>query len=110
MEQIPSVADFAGRGKLVAEMQGVPTNFHHAEWDQPHPERTRAIMKAHPEVRALFGRNPYTALICFSVVALQTAIAYGMGRLGWSYWWLMLIPIFISSIAGNMRKGRGRNG
>ena len=28
----------------------------------------------------------------------------------WSYWWLMFIPIFISSIAGNMRKGRGRNG
>jgi Domain of unknown function (DUF1707) len=27
----------------------------------------------------------------------------------WSYWWLMFIPIFISSIAGSMRKGRGRN-
>jgi hypothetical protein len=28
----------------------------------------------------------------------------------WSYWWLIFIPIFISSIASNLRKGRGRNG
>lgn len=67
------------------------TDFHHADWDQPHPDRTRAIMKAHPEVRALFGRNPWTALIAFCVVAGQTAIAYGIGRLGWSYWWLSLL-------------------
>ena len=26
-------------------------NFHQAEFDQPHPERTRAILKAHPEVK-----------------------------------------------------------
>lgn len=67
------------------------TDFHHAEWDQPHPERTRAIIKAHPEVRSLFGRNPWTALIAFAVVAGQSAIAYGIGRLGWSYWWLSLL-------------------
>jgi sphingolipid delta-4 desaturase len=60
-------------------------NFWQTEIDQPHPERTRAIMKAHPEVRQLFGRNPYTALIMVGVLALQTGIAYGMGQLGWSY-------------------------
>ncbi len=66
-------------------------NFHQAEYDQPHPERTRAIMKAHPEVRKLMGRNPYTALIMLFVLSLQTSIAYGMGHLGFSYWWLSLI-------------------
>ena len=48
-------------------------------------------MRAHPEVRALFGRNPYTALIALAVVALQTSIAYAVGRAGWSYWWLSLL-------------------
>ena len=70
------------------------TSFYHADFDQPHPERTRAILKAHPEVRTLFGRNPYTAAITISVVALQTSIAYAMGQLGWSYWWLSLLVAY----------------
>jgi sphingolipid delta-4 desaturase len=65
--------------------------FYQSQLDQPHPERTRAILKAHPEVRELMGRNPLTALIAFGVVTLQTAIACLMGRLGASYWWLTLI-------------------
>ena len=59
--------------------------------DQPHPERTRAIMKAHPEVRDLFGRNPWTVLVALFAVSLQIAIAAGMGHLGLSWWWLCLV-------------------
>ena len=70
------------------------TNFYHAEVNQPHPERTRAILKTHPEVRSLFGRNPFTALIALSIVGLQFGIAYGMGRMGWSYWWLSLLVAY----------------
>lgn len=66
-------------------------NFYRAEFDQPHPERTKAIMKAHPEVRKLIGRNPYTALIMLFVLTLQTSIAFGMGKLGFSYWWVSII-------------------
>src|SRR5437868_4300179 len=65
--------------------------FFQSEQDQPHPARARAIIKSHPEVRRLMERNPYTGLIAFSVVALQTAIAYGVGKLGVSYWWLSLL-------------------
>jgi len=36
-------------------------------------------------------RNPYTALIAVSLVLIQTAIAYGMGKLGFGYWWLSLL-------------------
>lgn len=68
--------------------------FHQSEGDQPHPERTRAILKAHPEVRALFGRNPLTAWIALGVVGLQTALALIIGRLGWSYWWLSLLVAY----------------
>ncbi len=39
-------------------------------------------------------RNPWTALIAVSIVALQTAIAFAMGALGFSYWWLSLLVAF----------------
>lgn len=66
-------------------------NFHQSELNQPHPSRTRAILKAHPEVKTLFGKNPYTALIMVSLLVLQTGIAFGMGKLGIQYWWLSFI-------------------
>jgi sphingolipid 4-desaturase/C4-monooxygenase len=68
--------------------------FHQSEWDQPHPARTRAILRAHPEVRQLIGRNPFTAAIMSLVFSTQTAIAFVMGRFGWSYWWLSLLIAF----------------
>lgn len=68
--------------------------FHQSEWDQPHPARTRAILRAHPEVRQLIGRNPFTAAIMLLVFSTQTAIAFVMGRFGWSYWWLSLLIAF----------------
>ncbi|PYL60906.1 MAG: fatty acid desaturase, partial [Verrucomicrobia bacterium] len=68
--------------------------FYQSESDQPHPGRARAIIKAHPAVRELMVRNPWTALIAVSIVGLQTAIAYGMGTWGFSYWWLSLLLAF----------------
>ena len=68
--------------------------FYQSESDQPHPGRARAVIKAHPEVRQLMVRNPWTALIAVSIVILQTEIAYGMGTLGFGYWWLSLIIAF----------------
>jgi hypothetical protein len=42
--------------------------FYQSEADQPHPARTRAIIKAHPEVRPLMVRNPYSC--CGSATAI----------------------------------------
>ena len=70
------------------------TEFFQSEIDQPHPERTRAILRAHPEVRQLLGRNPFTAVIMLTVLSIQTAIAFWMGRLGMHYWWLSLLIAF----------------
>lgn len=67
------------------------SGFYQAEYEQPHPERTRAILRAHPEVRTLMGRNPSTALIALLILTGQTAIAWALGRLGGSYWWLGVI-------------------
>ena len=53
--------------------------------DQPHPARTQAILKAHPEIRNLIGRNPWTAIIMLAVVGLQVGVAFAMGRLDLAY-------------------------
>jgi sphingolipid delta-4 desaturase len=79
---------------LAFSRKRVQPAFYFSDLDQPHPERTRAIIKAHPEIRSLFGRNPWTALITACVVAGQTGLAILMGRLGWEYWWLSLLVAY----------------
>ncbi len=58
---------------------------------QPHAVRCREIMKKHPEIAELIGRNPVTGLILAGLVGLQFGIAIWMGSLGMQYWWLALI-------------------
>jgi sphingolipid 4-desaturase/C4-monooxygenase len=65
--------------------------FFQSGFEHPHGGRAREIVKAHPEVRGLMVRNPFTALIAFSIVILQTAIAFWMGKLGFGFWWLSLL-------------------
>ena len=62
-----------------------------AELKRPHPIRRMAILKAHPQVRALMGQDIWTFWITLGVVVGQAAIAYGLGHLGIGYWWLTLI-------------------
>lgn len=76
-------------------------NFHQVDFDQPHPQRTRAILKAHPEVKKLFGRNPWTAAVMLGILALQTGIAYGMGKLGIHYWWASLLVAYLVGAFAN---------
>lgn len=65
---------------------GVP-DFLRSNAPEPHRARALQILRAHPGVRDLFGRNPLTAWICIGVVALQVAIAYAMRG---APWWLIL--------------------
>src|SRR5438034_1838599 len=75
--------------------------YYQSDSEQPHPGRARAIIKAHPEVRQLMVRNPWTALIAASILFMQTAIAFGMGQLGFGYWWLSLLIAFFVGAFGN---------
>lgn len=54
---------------------------------EPHKARTKAILKAHPEVRQLIGRNPYSFLLILGVVGMQIAIAWAVRS---QPWWLVL--------------------
>ncbi len=61
---------------------------------RPHPLRRRAILKAHPEVEALIGHDPRTAIVIAGAVAGQTLLAAVFGHLGLAYWWAALIGAF----------------
>jgi sphingolipid delta-4 desaturase len=58
--------------------------------EEPEPHRVRAleVLRRHPEVRELFGRNPYTALICIGLVVLQVAAAHALQP---APWWLVIL-------------------
>jgi hypothetical protein len=50
------------------------TDFVYSQEQEPHRTRTKVILKEHPEVRNLIGKNPYTFLVILGVVALQLTL------------------------------------
>ncbi len=56
-----------------------------------HRERARAILKAHPEVKNLFGYCRWTAVFCIAAAALQVALA---ATAGLSSWWVGLLMAY----------------
>jgi len=64
-------------------LEGRPVHFH----------RGREIIKAHPEVKALMGKNPWTALWTLMLVATQWTVAAFAVHLQW-YWIIPLAYLF----------------
>lgn len=75
-------------------MTNFSPTFHLSPDNQPHPQRCREMLKKHPEIAQLMGRNPYTALLLLFVVALQFGLAWQLGQLGASYWYLSVVLAF----------------
>lgn len=74
-------------------------DFLYLDTPEPHKERTKQILKAHPEVRALMGRNPYSALLVIGVVFLQLFTAYQIQFYSW--WFALIIAYFIGAFANH---------
>lgn len=70
-------------------------DYFYSEEQQPHVARCRAIMKDHPEVASLIGRNPWTFAIFLAMFAFQFGLAAYFGRLGIDYWWAALIVAYL---------------
>lgn len=79
-------------------MSAAQKEFQFSVSPEPHKERTRAILKSHPEVREQIGRNPYSFLIILFVVGLQFSIAYLLSD---QPWWLALIIAFLVGAFAN---------
>ena len=67
-------------------------DFQYSDQPEPHKQRTRDILKAHPEVREFIGRNPLSAMIVVSVVLLQLVVAFLLKE---QSWWLAMIAAFV---------------
>ncbi len=79
-------------------MKSGERKFSFSETPEPHKERTRQILKLHPEVRELISRNPKSIFYVIGIVALQLLIAY---LLIGKPWWLMLIAAYLVGAFAN---------
>ena len=73
-------------------MRAEQPGFSYSTAPEPHRQRTKAILKAHPEIRQLMGKNPYTFVLILAVVGLQFTLAALMQG---QPWWLVLLLAYV---------------
>ena len=59
---------------------------------QIHTQRRKAILQRYPEVKALFGAYPLSALLLVSLVALQWAVAWLLRE---QTWYVMVLVAYL---------------
>lgn len=74
------------------------TDFHYSTGPEPHRIRTKMILKEHPEVRKLIGKNSKTFWVIFGIVSLQVLLAYVLRD---KPWWIMLIVAYVIGAFAN---------
>ena len=67
-------------------------DFRYSSEQEPHRGRTKAILKEHPDVRQLIGKNPYSIFIICGVLAVQFGTAYLLRS---QPWWLALLIAYV---------------
>lgn len=83
----------------MAEQKKAPVEYEVVNYPEPHPGRAAAILKAHPEVRKLFGRNPATALLVPPLIAVQLGMAYAVSQAPW--WGVLLAGFTVSAVCNH---------
>lgn len=68
-------------------------DFIYSNSSEPHRIRTKQILKQHPDVRKLIGKNPTTFLFIVLLVTLQVA---GAWLLADKSWWLILAVAYFA--------------
>ncbi|MDA0821117.1 MAG: fatty acid desaturase [Proteobacteria bacterium] len=70
-------------------------DFTYLEGHPVHFYRGREILKAHPEIKQLMGKNPWTALWVTAIVATQWVVASQIGTVSW--YWLIFAAYFFGA-------------
>lgn len=73
-------------------------DFSYSDNPEPHKQRTKDILKSHPEIRNLIGRNPISMLLIILIVAFQLTAAYLLRD---QAWWIMLIAAYFIGAFAN---------
>jgi sphingolipid 4-desaturase/C4-monooxygenase len=63
-----------------------PLDYIHVTYAEPHAQRARQMLAAHPELRDLAGTQPTTSLWVIALVAAQLALAVLIGDRRWYIW------------------------
>jgi len=73
-------------------------DFIYTDTEEPHKQRTKDILNAHPEIRNLMGRNPFSFVLIIFVVSIQLGIAFLLRE---QQWWLALIIAWLFGAFAN---------
>jgi sphingolipid delta-4 desaturase len=77
---------------LYWRMTATKTNFVYSQTPEPHRGRTKTILKAHPEIRNLIGKNPYTIFAIVGLVLFQLVGAFLLSGLPW---WAVIAAAYL---------------
>ncbi len=80
--------DASGRAEH-DERSASARGFAWTEAPEPHAERRRAMLRDHPEIRALYGPSTRTKYVCTALVAVQLAVAYLLRDASWV--WVVIV-------------------
>lgn len=69
----------------------VSQHFDFSREPEPHRQRTKDVLRQHPELRQYIGKNPYTFLIISAVIALHLGMAFLVRN---ASWWIVLPASF----------------
>ncbi|HWO08083.1 MAG TPA: fatty acid desaturase [Polyangiaceae bacterium] len=67
-------------------------SFSWSDEPEPHVERRRALLDAHPEIRELFGPCARTKYVCTALVGVQLLAAYSLRE---APWWLIALVGYV---------------
>ena len=67
-------------------------DFVYSEVSEPHRIRTKNILKIHPDIRRLIGKNPNTIFAIIGLVGLQIALAWFTSS---QSWWIVFIVAYL---------------
>jgi len=73
-------------------------DFYYSEEREPHRDRTKSILKEHPEVRHLIGKNPLTFFAILGLVSFMVVMAYLVKD---SSWWLVFAAAYFLGAFAN---------
>jgi sphingolipid 4-desaturase/C4-monooxygenase len=68
------------------ELRNVISSYIRVSHGEPHAGRGRQLLLAHPELRALAGPAPASAVWVLGLVSLQLALAFAVGGRSWMVW------------------------
>ena len=75
----------------------IKNDFVYSELCEPHRIRTKQILKQHPEMRKLIGKNRNTFYAIVGIVALQVGLAWFVSERSW--WWVVAAAYLIGAFA-----------